>query len=65
MNPRWRALIQVGVLLLVVLALVLVFPRAFGFAEMAGRELRYFWWLVLIVALALWLIIGLGRKPRA
>jgi hypothetical protein len=65
MNPRWRALIQVGVLLLVVLALVLVFPRAFGFAEMAGRELLYFWWLVLIVALALWLIIGLGRKPRA
>jgi hypothetical protein len=64
MNPRWRALIQVGLLLLVVLSLVLVFPRAFGFAEMAGRELRYFWWLVLILALALWLLIGLGRKPR-
>jgi hypothetical protein len=64
MNPRWRAVIQVAVLLLVVLSLVLVFPRAFGFAEMAARELRYFWWLVLIVALALWLIIGLGRKPR-
>ncbi len=65
MNPRWRAVIQIGLLLLVVLTLVLIFPRAFGFAEMAGRELRYFWWLVLIVALALWLIIGLGRKPRA
>jgi hypothetical protein len=64
MNPRWRALIQVAVLLLVILALVLVFPRAFGFAEMAGRELRYFWWLVLILALGLWLIIGLGRKPK-
>ena len=64
MNPRLRAVIQVAVLLLVVLSLVLVFPRAFGFAEMAARELRYFWWLVLIVALALWLIIGLGRKPR-
>jgi hypothetical protein len=63
-NPRWRAIIQIGLLLLVVVALVLVFPRAFGFAEMAGRELRYFWWLVLIVALAVWLIIGLGRKPR-
>jgi hypothetical protein len=64
MTPRWRAIIQIGLLLLVVLSLVLVFPRAFGFAEMAGRELRYFWWLVLIVALAVWLIIGLGRKPR-
>ena len=65
MNPRWRAIIQIGLLLLVLLTLVLIFPRAFGFAEMAGRELRYFWWLVLIVALALWLIIGLGRKPKA
>jgi hypothetical protein len=64
MNPRLRAVIQIAVLLLVVVALVLVFPRAFGFAEMAARELRYFWWLVLILALALWLIIGLGRKPR-
>jgi hypothetical protein len=64
MNPRWRAVIQVCVLLGVVVALVLVFPRAFGFAEMAARELRYFWWLVLVVALALWLIIGLGRKPK-
>jgi hypothetical protein len=65
MNPRWRAVLQIGILLVVVLSLVLVFPRAFGFAEMAARELRYFWWLVLIVALALWLIFGLGRKPRA
>jgi hypothetical protein len=64
MNPRFRAVIQVALLLLVVLSLVFVFPRAFGFAEMAARELRYFWWLVLIVALALWLIIGLGRKSR-
>jgi len=64
MNPRLRAVIQVSVLLLVVLALVLFFPRAFGFAEMAAQELRYFWWLVLILALALWLIIGLGRKPK-
>ena len=64
MNPRWRALIQVALLFLVVLSLVLFFPKAFSFAEMAGRELRYFWWLVLMVALALWLIIGLGRKPK-
>jgi hypothetical protein len=64
MNPRLRAVIQVALLLVVVLSLVLVFPRVFGFAEMAARELRYFWWLVFIVALALWLIIGLGRKTK-
>lgn len=64
MNPRLRAVIQLVLLLAVVGALVLVFPKAFGFAEMAGRELRYFWWLILIVALALWLLIGVGRTRK-
>jgi hypothetical protein len=64
MNPRWRAVLQICLLLGVLSALVFIFPRAFGFVEMAARELRYFWWLVLIVALALWLVFGLGRKPR-
>jgi hypothetical protein len=31
---------------------------------MAARELRYLWWIVLLVALAFWLIWGLGRKPK-
>ena len=65
MNPRARAAIQVGILLAVVFALVLLFRRAYAFAEMAARELRYFWWLILLVALGLWLIWGLGRKPKA
>lgn len=65
MNPRTRATIQIGILLAVVIALVLVFPRAYAFAEMAARELRYFWWLILLVALGAWLIWGLGRKPKA
>jgi type VI protein secretion system component VasK len=64
MNPRWRAVIQVCVLLAVLVALVLIFPSAFEFAEMAARELRYFWWLALIVALAIWLMFGLGRKNK-
>jgi hypothetical protein len=42
--------------------LVVTFPRALAFAEMAARELRYFWWLVLIVALALYLIFFFKRK---
>ena len=64
MNPRTRAAIQIGILLAVVVALVLLFPRAYAFAEMAARELRYFWWLILLVALGGWLIWGLGRKPK-
>ncbi len=43
---------------------VLLFPRASAFVELAARELCYFWWLVLLVALAIWLICGIGRKPK-
>ena len=64
MNRRLRAFLQLGVLLLVVVGLALLFPRADAFVERAARELRYFWWLVLMVALALWLIFGLGRKSK-
>ena len=64
MNPRLRALIQVCILLVVLVALALVFPRAEAFVQMAARELRYFWWLILIVALAVWFIWGIGRKPK-
>jgi len=64
MNPRLRAILQILVLLLVIGGLILLFPAAAEFAEMAARELRAFWWLALIVVLALWLIFGLGRKRR-
>ncbi|HAM73397.1 MAG TPA: hypothetical protein DCM86_17325 [Verrucomicrobiales bacterium] len=65
MSPRTRAAAQAGILVLVLALLVVVFPRAYGFVEMAARELRYFWWLILLVLLAGWLIWGLGRKPRS
>jgi len=63
--PRAKAGCQVLVLLAVLVALVLLFKPALAFVEMAARELRYFWWLVLLVALAIWLIWGIGRKPKA
>ena len=64
MSPRQRAIVQVCILLVVSGGLVLLFPRAYAFAEMAARELRYFWWLLLLVALAIWFIWGIGRKPK-
>lgn len=64
MSPRVRALLGAGVLLLVALVLLLMFPAGVAFAEMAARELRVFWWLILLVGLAIWLIWGLGRKPK-
>ncbi|MBI2929936.1 MAG: hypothetical protein HYY24_30120 [Verrucomicrobia bacterium] len=64
MNPRLRACLQLGALLGVVVLLFLFFPRALAFVEMAARELRYFWWLILLVALAGWLIWVVGRRPK-
>jgi uncharacterized membrane-anchored protein len=64
MNPRAKAGCQLLVLLAVVGLLLLLFPRAYAFVEMAARELRYLWWIVLLVALAIWLIWGIGRRPR-
>jgi uncharacterized protein with PQ loop repeat len=64
MNPRVRAAVQIGILLAVIAVLFLVFPAAFRFVEMAARELRYLWWLILLIALAIWLIWGIRRKPK-
>ena len=60
LHPRAKAGCQVFVLLAVVVGLVLLFPPAYAFVEMAARELRYLWWLILLVALAIWLIWGIG-----
>ena len=63
MSPRLRALLQLSLLVLFAVGLLLLFPRAMAFVEMAARELRYFWWLILLVALAAWLIWAARRRP--
>ena len=64
MTPGQKAATQISVVVVVIGGLVLLFPKAFAFSEMAARELRYFWWLILLVALALWLILwGFKRRP--
>jgi len=65
MSPRLRAALQIIVLLAVTVVLVLIFPATLRFVEMAALELRYFWWVILLVALAVWLIWGFGRKPKS
>jgi hypothetical protein len=64
MNPRLRAALQLLVLIGVVAVLALVFPRVMAFIEVASRELRYLWWLVLLIALGGWLIWSAGRRPK-
>ena len=63
MTPRGRTFLQLAVLVLVIGGLILFFPRALAFTEMAARELRYFWWLILLLALAGWLIWGFKKRP--
>ncbi len=64
LRPRTKGGMQLLLLVGVLVVLALLFPPAFAFVEMAARELRYFWWLILLVALAIWLIWGIGRKPK-
>jgi hypothetical protein len=62
MHPRNRALIQFTVLVAVIMVLCLIFPGVLAFVERGARELRYLWWLVLLVGLGLWLVWGASRK---
>jgi hypothetical protein len=64
MNPRLRVVIQWCLVMAFVLGLFLFFPSALGFVEMAARELRYLWWLILLVTLAVWLIWAGRRKSK-
>jgi hypothetical protein len=43
-------------------ALGIVFPQVLRFAELAARELRVFWWLILLLALGIWLIFSSRRS---
>lgn len=64
MSPRFPSWFPIVVLGVVLVGLALLFKPVLAFVEMAAVELRYFWWLVLLVALAVWLIWGIGRKPK-
>lgn len=64
MNPRARVILQIGALVLVLAFLFLLFPAAFRFVQGAARNIVRLWWLVLLVVFAVWLIWGVGRRPK-
>jgi hypothetical protein len=64
MNPQVRGLIRLLVLVAVMVLFFMLFPAAYRFAEGASRSVMRLWWLVLLVALACWLIWGIGRRPK-
>ena len=62
MAPRLRGCLQLVLLLAVSAGLLLLFPPMFKFAEGAARSMLRLWWLVLLLALGIWLIWGVGRR---
>ncbi len=64
MNPRFAFTFKLLGTILFIVLLAVLFPPAMRFVELAARELVYFWWLVLLLILAGWLIWGLGGKKK-
>ena len=63
MNPRYAFVLQLLGAGFVIAVLAAMFPLVLKFVEAGARELRYLWWLVLLLLIALWLIFGVrGRK---
>ena len=48
----------------VIALLCVLFPRVLAFVELAARELRYLWWLVLMLALGVWLTFFFGKSKK-
>lgn len=64
LHPRAKTFFLACAMIFVLLLLVILYKPALEFVEMAARELRYLWWLILLVLLGIWLVWGIGRKPK-
>ncbi len=64
MSPATRSTVRQIAGVLAVILICLVFRRGFYVVERAALELRYFWWLFLIVAAGIWLLVAIGRQDR-
>ena len=65
MNPRWAFILAITGMVIVIVVLCIIFPVVFDFVKAFSGELRFFWWVILLAALAAWLIIwGFGKKEK-
>lgn len=62
MTPRVRNAMLLATALAILVIASVTFPRVLAFVELAARELRVLWWLILMLALGVWLTFFLGRK---
>ena len=62
MTSTGRRYLWIFAALLVLVTCSVLFPRVLGFVELAARELRYLWWLILIAALGVWLAFFYNKR---
>ena len=62
MTSTGRRYLWIFAALLVLVTCSLLFPRVLAFVELAARELRYLWWLILIAALGVWLAFFYNKR---
>ncbi|MEK7689767.1 MAG: hypothetical protein AAB425_01975 [Bdellovibrionota bacterium] len=62
MKNLWRGIFQILFLVLFTGLLIRFFPLAIRVSEMAALGLREFWWVVLGLALAGWLVFVLRKR---
>jgi len=64
MSPIARRNFTIFLSAVLLVTACLLFPRVLAFVELAARELRYLWWLILIGAIGVWLAFFYGKKDR-
>ena len=64
MNPRAAFILTIIGMIFVIIILCLIFPAVFEFVKACTGELRFFWWIILLLALGLWLMFGVGKAKK-
>jgi hypothetical protein len=57
-----RKQLKLALVIVLLVALALFVPSLLYFTELALRQLRLMWWLILLLAGAIWLLSRPGRK---
>lgn len=62
MNRSTRLAVRLLAIAVIVVGAVVLLPEVLGGLERLLRIIRVNWWLVLLVALAIWTLLALGKK---